>query len=87
MATATAKKKVVEMVEGVTLELSKREAEFLRHVFGCIAGEAFWNDEPGENSMEGPGSRIFEALQEAGVGKVANIELAYAAFNFSKPRK
>lgn len=67
MAKATVQKKVVETVEGVTLELTKAEAEFLVCVLGNVAGNAFYKAKPGAHLSSGPGVAVFEGLKNAGV--------------------
>lgn len=84
MATATAKKKVVETVEGVTLELSKREADFLHTVLGNMAGEAFYKAAPGAPMDTGPGCAIFEAIRNAGASRLPDVESSYHCVTFKK---
>lgn len=80
MATATAKKKVV--IEGVTLELSKREADYLRTVFGSIVGAAHCKATPGALIGTGPGDTIFEVLRDAGAEVLSDVDVGYCCVNF-----
>lgn len=82
MATATAKKKVVETIEGVTLELSKREADYLMKVFGNIAGSAHAKATSGAPVGTGPGDAIFEALRDAGAEFLSDVDVGHCCVNF-----